>query len=699
VARIDDLLGQIADAHLRDQLKRAVGELRRRKKFGLVFEEHIPETTLLPAAGVHEGSAVILRKQPEDATRYTVAAVNGVTATVQTKDSKRLDIEVKDLLVVKPFGEPVTPVLTPLEVLTQDPTKPYHAVINGENFHALQLALFGLEGSVDFIYIDPPYNTGARDWKYNNDYVDAADTWRHSKWLSFMEKRLELAKRLLKPDGVLVVTIDANEVHHLGMLLEKLFIQSRPQMVTICITPSGSSGDGLSRVDEHAFFCFLGGTLPVPTEDDMLTAESADGRYNYKVRWESLLRGGNAWYRSSRENLCYPVLIDTRLNRVVGVGEPLTGEDEAKRRKTIGGYRVAWPLRADGKLGIWRVEGATLMALVEKGYAYVSSQDDAGGTWTIRYLMSGTIEKIASGELVVTGVGDRGQVLISSDIGRRTIAKTLWHRGRHTAGGIGGTQLLSAFLGERDVFTFPKSVYAVRDCIEVAVGDRRDALVLDFFAGSGTTLHATALLNAQDGGRRRCILVTNNEVQEERAAALNRHGFFRGDPHFEAAGIFESATRPRVKAALTGNRPDGTPVPGEYIGGRAHAEGFSENAAFFRMDYADADVLELGHSLKDIVPVLWLVAGGHGDPNTITVKDDVMLLPEQSPFAVLLDEDRFKVFVVALCKRPDLTHVWLVTDSERAFARMREQVPGDRFVGMLYRDYLRNFRINAEAAQ
>ena len=101
--------------------------------------------------------------------------------------------------------------------------KPFHAVINGENFHALQLFLYLYEGQVDCIYIDPPYNTGARDWKYNNRYVDAADGWRHSKWLNFIEKRLRLAKRLLKRDGVLIITIDEHEVHHLGMLLERLF--------------------------------------------------------------------------------------------------------------------------------------------------------------------------------------------------------------------------------------------------------------------------------------------------------------------------------------------------------------------------------------------------------------------------------------------------------------------------------------------
>jgi adenine-specific DNA-methyltransferase len=125
------------------------------------------------------------------------------------------------------------------------PAKPWHILINADNFHALQLLLYAYENQMDVIYIDPPYNTGARDWKYNNDYVDNGDSFRHSKWLSMMKKRLLLAKRLLKTDGVLVATIDENEVHHLTILMESIFPDARLQMVTICVNPSGVSGKGL----------------------------------------------------------------------------------------------------------------------------------------------------------------------------------------------------------------------------------------------------------------------------------------------------------------------------------------------------------------------------------------------------------------------------------------------------------------------
>jgi adenine-specific DNA-methyltransferase len=696
MAHIDELLTRVTDEGLREELRRAAGELRRRKKFGLVFEEHIPEIALLPGAGVQEGSTVLLRKESDDQTRYTVQAVRNGIATIRTNGSEPIEVAVSDLLVVKSLGEPVYPVLTLVETVSRAPSRPYHVVINGENFHALQLTLFGLEERVDAIYIDPPYNTGARDWKYNNHYVDGTDAWRHSKWLSFMEKRLRLAKRLLKPDGVLIVTVDENEVHHLGVLLEDLLPTALRQMVTIVINPSGASNDGLSRVEEYAFFCFLGGSRPNRTTDDYLTNEKASGK---DIRWESLMRGGNAWYRASRPNLCYPVLLDPHTERIVDVGPPYSGEEDAARPTELDGKLCAWPVREDGRLGIWRVEGPTLLSLAKEGYAYVSSRNQERGTWTIRYLMSGTLADIKAGNIIKRGVAANGQALLELNTKLKTTAKTVWYRGRHTAGGAGGTYLVSSLLGAKGRFPYPKSVYAVADALEIAIGHRKDAIVVDFFAGSGTTLNAVALLNSRDDGKRQCILITNNEVSEEESCTLHEQGHFRGDPEFEAAGIFESVTRPRVKAALTGVLPDGSPVDGDYLNGRACSEGFPENAAFFRLDYADPDTLALGYAFATIVPALWLAAGGKGDPSALCGPEPRMFLPQGAPFAVLLNEDALREFLARLGERPDVTHVWLVTDSEGAFARMREQVPGNRTVGMLYRDYLRNFRINAEVVR
>jgi adenine-specific DNA-methyltransferase len=238
-------------------------------------------------------------------------------------------IAANELLVVKRFGDPIYPALTSVGSLRKGPPeKAHHAVINGENFHALQLLTYLYERQVDCIYIDPPYNTGARDWKYNNRYVDSNDTYRHSKWLSFMKKRLVIARRLLKPDSVLICTIDENELNHLGLLLEDVFRDARRQMVTICINPGGASGGvgGLSRVEEYAVFCFLGNAQPTETDDDMLvTAADMDAPHvgAQGIRWEWLMRGGNAWYRDIREILCYPILLNHEGTRIVGTGPPL----------------------------------------------------------------------------------------------------------------------------------------------------------------------------------------------------------------------------------------------------------------------------------------------------------------------------------------------------------------------------------------
>jgi len=302
MARVDDLIAQVPDKTLRLRLQAALTDMKRRQRFGLVFEEHIPETTSLVSFPVQVGATVQRRSDMNG--KQQLYQVKNVTAkgkvTIEPELGGPVETEdARDLMVVKRFGDPIFPALTSLgSVQRAAATKPHHAVINGENFHALQLLVYLYEGQVDCIYIDPPYNTGARDWKYNNRYVDNNDVWRHSKWLSFMEKRLKLAKRLLKTDGVLIVTIDANEVHHLGMLLERIFPDVRRQMVSICINPSGVSGEGLSRVEEYAFFCFLGSAEPVKTSDDLLTVNSENNEA--PATWESTRRRRALWAWVSR---------------------------------------------------------------------------------------------------------------------------------------------------------------------------------------------------------------------------------------------------------------------------------------------------------------------------------------------------------------------------------------------------------------
>ena len=228
------------------------------------------------------------------------------------------------------------------------------------------------------------------------------------------------------------------------------------------------------------------------------------------------------------------------------------------------------------------------------------------------------------------------------------------------------------------------------------VRTKPDALIVDVFAGSGTTFHATCLLNAADNGRRRCVLVTNNEVDPTTAASLNAAGHYKGDPEYDRYGIFEKACRPRCEATVTGLKADGSAVPGAHLGGRPLAEGFDENIAFYRLDYLDPDEVNLGRQFSAILSLLWLSAGGIGKRPTMGCPAGPWVIPMDCPFAVLIDPDHFADFRRRLQSRPDVTHVWIVTDDEQAFARMRSEIPGAIRVGMLYREYLRSFAINTD---
>ena len=251
MATINDLISQIENVELRERIQKEVDALSRQKKFGLVFEDHIPECTLLYDVPVQRGRMVAIKGQDAD-TQYFVAGLkNGVARCISKATSEASDISVEKLVCVAQFGDPIYPCLKPIDAVCNAPDSDlWHTLIEADNYHALQLLEYLYAGKVDCIYIDPPYNTGAKDWKYNNDYVDGNDTYRHSKWLSMMEKRLKLAKKLLNPqDSVLIVTIDEKEYLHLGCLLEELFPEATMQMISTVINPKGTArANEFSRV-------------------------------------------------------------------------------------------------------------------------------------------------------------------------------------------------------------------------------------------------------------------------------------------------------------------------------------------------------------------------------------------------------------------------------------------------------------------
>ncbi|MBZ0100556.1 MAG: site-specific DNA-methyltransferase, partial [Thermoanaerobaculia bacterium] len=218
MSRLTHLIRQLEskEPQLAADLKCEVEALSARRAFGLNFERHIPETVELPGRPIRKGDKVRFLpqrgKKPSsvDGRLWRVARIrrteDGPIAELVRHESSEAAAEltkrrVEDLVVVAEFRDPIYPGLISTGKIERGGDKPYHTVINAENYHALQALLYTHEGKVDAIYIDPPYNTGARDWKYNNDYVDKDDAYRHSKWLAMMERRLKLAKRLLSPAG------------------------------------------------------------------------------------------------------------------------------------------------------------------------------------------------------------------------------------------------------------------------------------------------------------------------------------------------------------------------------------------------------------------------------------------------------------------------------------------------------------------
>lgn len=205
------------------------------------------------------------------------------------------------------------------------------------------------------------------------------------------------------------------------------------------------------------------------------------------------------------------------------------------------------------------------------------------------------------------------------------------------------------------------------------------------------------MLNASDEGKRRVILVTNNEVEEKKALELVKSGIYPGDASYEQMGICEGITWSRCKFLINGKRDDGTALVGEYLDGRSMTDGLEENLEYFRLDFLDPDEVARGDAFKAIVPILWMVAGCRGERED-SKGSTPWFIPKHSPFAVLIQENQFRAFRQKLAERKDIEWVFLITDSEENFGQMRRTLGRKVECVQLYKSYLENFRINTQDA-
>ncbi|OGW40451.1 MAG: hypothetical protein A2Y97_02740 [Nitrospirae bacterium RBG_13_39_12] len=406
------------------------------------------------------------------------------------------------------------------EIIT-DPDKPVNLLIEGDNYHALSVLNYTHERKVDVIYIDPPYNTGNRSWTYNNNYVEKDDAFRHSKWLSFMSKRLVLSRDLLKDDGVIIVTIDDYEIGSLRLLMDETFGENnRLGLVTIMHNPRGRSDD-LFFATSHEYALVYGrNALKAKTFKLRLTEEQEENFSHEdeisRYRLLPLKRTGSNSTPKERPNLFYPIYYN-----------PKTTDLSVEKKY---GFTEILPMDADGGKRVWRWGKETLI-------------------------------KRATTEIVVKGESNSYGVYAKDRIKGGRKPKTVWVDPKYDASSH-GTMLLQNILGFRKSFDYPKSFYAVKDMLEITARGRKDAAILDFFAGSGTTGHATLELNREDGGNRKFILCTNNENN-------NGNGY----------KIAENICYPRIKKIIEGYKTSRD----------EKVEGLGGNLKYFKTDFVDAE--------------------------------------------------------------------------------------------------------------
>ena len=694
MAAIDDLINQISDKVLRDRIRKETNRLQHNKKFGLVFEEHLPECTPLYDVKVKVGSKVAVKGKTIDNIFVVKRINNQIAICNQLGTTKIKNIPLKNLVAIAEFGDPIYPYLKKVDSISTAPkSNLWHELIEADNYHALQLLEYTYTEKMDCIYIDPPYNTGAKDWKYNNNYVDSSDSYRHSKWLSFMEKRLRLAKKLLKKEaGTLIVAIDDYEINHLRDLLEEIFPSFEINTVIINHHPQGGSANNVSRTHEYALFVTPKGKQLLFGKKSIVKDE----------KW-SLMRGGTDRrnLRIGRPNSFYAIFVNKKNGKVVGVGPHLDVNDTYELDTAPNNCKAFYPIGRDGTERVWRYERSSML------------------------------NKIKAGRIVCTK-NETLQVVKHRDNAKYSPITSVWTGSQYNASQY-GTSLLYDIFSKENRFAYPKSLYTVRDCINAVVQNRPNAKILDFFAGSATTLHAVNLLNAQDGGNRQCILVTNNEVSNLEEKKLKEKGVNPEDREWERWGIAHYIAWPRIKQTILGKDIKGNALKGDYnpkipayisVGKQSikvdeknlkrtayvkknipiypnvreikKSDGFKSNVIYFKLGFLDKNSVALGLQLKKLLPVLWMKAGNIGECPEI--KDDKLessYIFEKNNFAILLDEKNYSAFEEKVNNNEKINTVFIVTDSDNGYHEMISHL-NVKNTYQLYKDYLDNFRINTK---
>lgn len=642
-----------------------------RRKFGLVYESHLPELFEVGTHEIRKGDVVVERSprgkfEPNGSERFLVKKVYNqddvkvadiASMNDESIEDDRLAVSVDSLIKVVSQSDVIYPGLVPDgEVIGDAENDTFHSVICAENYDALRMmGSTDLIGKVDCIYIDPPYNTGNKDWIYNNDYVDGSDEFRSSAFMNFLERRLQEAKLLLNPDdSVLILTIDEKEYLNVGMLLRQVFSGARIQMISSVINPKGVANQGKFLRDSEYLFIIMNGDAHVNGIN--LSSEWSAARSSKtgsSITWSSLRRsGGLNDFRHSRPNLFYPIYVNEKCE-IVKIGDPLDRDFDVSEVEEIKGCSTLFPINFRGEEVTWQQSSESAKELLKKGYIRVKK---IGDEYSISYIKRGEQEKIEKGIFSIVGRDDiNGTIIVEGiDDNKESIPISTWNIQSHNATSS-GTSISNALYGEKR-FDYPKSLYAVEDVLRFFVTNKPNATVIDFFGGSGTTAHAVMRLNEQDGGERRSITVTINDIGIKRMKNFSKQGLQSGDPEWEQFGVYEYATKPRITAAITGKTaksnytepikgyykyndfqdeyPIGDPIPKDKA--KQFADGMKQNVRFFHLKYLSYRDIYLDMEDNHLYPLLWLEQGQQGelpqDVKNVLVADTYAIVKKISKF-------------------------------------------------------------------
>ena len=322
-----------------------------------------------------------------------------------------------------------------------------------------------------------------------------------------------------------------------------------------------------------------------------------------------------------------------------------------------------WPIKPNGIEGNWQLGRDEFLSRLEKGYVKWGKILDTG--ISVTFLKRGSIQKIEKKEVELVGRDVvSGTVLVdNSNYSRYYIPGTQWNIANHDAS-YKGTQLLSKFIGNR--FPFPKSLYAVHDAIRFFVANKPNALILDFFSGSGTTLHAVNLLNKEDGGHRRCIMVTNNEVSAEEERVFRAKGLHKGDEEWEKFGIARYVNWPRTKCSILGVDVNGQPIKGDYTTSNTEEKVVKRSIKQISLDLRDDS---WGIKLKKQIVAL---IGDKKIPQNAVKAECPFLVPKEANNAILFDVTKIDDFMEEV--HDDVDVIYIVTSNNKAFNAAKREL-------------------------